>query len=305
MLAHTLFVFLDGVGLGADDPAINPFAVLDLPAFARFAGGARWTVTAPPIRQRGHVFLPIDATLGVEGLPQSGTGQVALFAGVNAAALAGRHFGPYPPSSTRAALAGQSVFARLRAGGVPVERLAFANAFPDRFFQYIERSGRWTTTTLAAHAAGVRLRDEADLRRGDALAADLTGAGWPTRGGTTVITEEEAGRRLARLTQGHTFTLFEHWLTDKAGHAQDFDRAASVLASLDRFFASLLGALDIATDLLVLSSDHGNLEDLSTKGHTRKPVPLVALGVGAEALADVRDLTGVTPALVEAILAGR
>ncbi len=37
--------------------------------------------------------------LGVEGLPQSGTGQTSIFCGVNASKIVGKHFGPYPYST--------------------------------------------------------------------------------------------------------------------------------------------------------------------------------------------------------------
>ena len=51
--------------------------------------------------------------------------------------------------------------------------------------------------------------------------------------------------------------------------------------------------------LLVLCSDHGNIEDLSTHTHTRNPVPLVALGPGAdEVLQAAEDIADVTPAIL-------
>ncbi|MDT0630640.1 peptidase [Rubrivirga litoralis] len=303
MTERVVFVFLDGVGLGPGG-ADNPFSALNLPAFEQLAGGQRWTAEAAPVREARHVFVPIDATLGVDGLPQSGTGQSALFTGEDAVRLHGRHFGPYPPTAVRPTVAARSVFARLVAGGVAPDRLAFANAYPDRFFDAVEARGRWTTTTLAAHSAGVRLRRAADLARGEALPADLTGETWarlldPDHEPTT---EAEAARRLARLARRHAFTLSEYFLTDKAGHSRDPDRAAAVLRSLDRFFDTLLGALGPA-DLLVVTSDHGNLEDLGTKTHTRHPVPLVAWGDGAGAFADARSLLDVTPRVV-ALLAG-
>ncbi|WP_218830554.1 alkaline phosphatase family protein [Rubrivirga marina] len=297
-MPHVLFVFLDGVGLGPATVA-NPFATVPLPAFERLAGGQRWTAEAAPIRQPRHVFVPIDATLGLEGLPQSGTGQAALFTGENAAAVHGRHFGPYPPTTVRPLVAEQSVFARLAGAGLPTGRLAFANAYPDRFFRFVEGRGRWTVTTLAANAAGVRLRRADDLRAGRALAADLTAEGWrafapdlPAR------TEAEAAGHLAALAEGHAFTLFEYFLTDKAGHSRDAARAAAVLARLDAFLEALLDALPDGA-LLLLSSDHGNLEDLSTKSHTRHPVPLVAWGEGADAFAEAGSLLDVTPRIVD------
>lgn len=304
MSLRVLFVFLDGVGLGPDVPtedgAGNPFHTLDLPAFARLAGGQRWTAEAVPLRTDRHVFVPIDATLGVEGLPQSGTGQAALLTGENAARIHGRHFGPYPPTTVRPVIAARSVFARLVAAGVPADRLAFANAYPDRFFQFVEARGRWTVTTLAAHEAGVRLRGAADLAAGRALPADLTGDTWHRLidSGHTPTSEAGAARRLAALLADHAFVLSEYFLTDKAGHSRDPDRARDVLQSLDRFFSALVDRLDPDRDLLLISSDHGNLEDLRTKGHTRHPVPLLAWGLGAAAFADAWSILDVTPAII-------
>jgi hypothetical protein len=289
-----VFVFLDGVGLGPPGPA-NPLSTRDLPTFRRLAGGAAWTAGAPPHRAPDHVFVPLDACLGVAGLPQSGTGQASLFSGVNCAALAGRHFGPYPHSTSKPVLEARSTFARLVAAGHAPERLAFANAYPPRFFAHAEARARWTVTTFSCRAAGVRLRTTADLAVGRAVAADLTGARWPDPG-LAPVPEAETAARLARLAAAHRFTLFEYYLTDKAGHDQDAAAAAAVLGALDRFFDALLDRLDPGT-LLLVASDHGNLEDLSVRTHTRHPVPLVALGPGAGALAAARDLTDVTPAL--------
>ena len=291
---HITFVFLDGVGLGVSSD-VNPFATLDLPAFERLAGGQRWTADADAIAESAHLFRPIDATLGLDGLPQSGTGQATLFTGVNCAARAGRHFGPFPHSTSKPVIAEENLFLRLQRSG---RTGAFANAYPDRFFRFAEDRGRWTVTTLCCVEAGVRLRREADLRAADALAADLTAAAWPERLGidVPVLTPAEAGRRLARLSGGADLTLFEYYLTDKAGHSRAAARAAAVLRDLDAFFGALVGALG-PDDLLVVTSDHGNLEDLGTKTHTRNPIPFVAVGAGAGRLADVASLTDVTPAL--------
>ena len=304
MTRRVLFLFWDGVGLGPGG-ARNPLDA-DWPALARLAGGQRWTAEAAPVRDGRHTFVPLDATLGVGGLPQSGTGQAALFTGENAARLHGRHFGPYPPTTVRGLVAERSVFARLVAAGVPAERLAFANAYPGRFFRHLEAGGRPTVTTLAARAAGVRLRQRGDLEAGRALAADLTGETWrrlldPAH---EPISPSEAARRLAALLDDHAFVLSEFFLTDKAGHSRDADRARAVLAQLDRFAGALLDRLDPDRDLLVLSSDHGNLEDLGTKTHTRNPVPLVALGSGAGAFADARSILDVTPRVVASVTGG-
>lgn len=300
---HIVFVFLDGVGLAGADPAHNPFAALDLPAFARLAGGNAWTAAAEPITRPDHVFRGIDACLGLEGLPQSGTGQASLFTGRNCVALAGRHYGPYPHSTSRPVLASDNVFlqvgARFRGRHEPA---AFVNAYPPRFFAHARARDRWTVTTRSCLDADLRIRDVDDVRRGEALTAELTGRAWREMLALDVpeITPEEAGRRLVALSEGHAFTLFEYFLTDKAGHSQSWEKAGAVLADVDRFFAGLLERLDPTRHLLLVTSDHGNLEDLSTKTHTRNPVPLIALGPGAALFSDAADLTDVLPTLLRA-----
>ena len=302
---HVVFLFLDGVGLGPPAPdgdaSANPL-VQRRAALAELGGGSAWTIDAPEVSTASRVFKPIDATLGMPGLPQSGTGQAALFGGFDAPAMAGRHFGPYPPSTVRPALAELNMFSRLVRAGVPADDLAFANPFPARFFSYVESRGRWTASTFCCISAGVRLRTGDDLRRHDAVPADFTGALWPEVDAPAPITAEAAGRRLADLAHAHVLTLFEVWTTDKAGHSRDRDRAAHVLDDLDAFVGGLLDALDQARDLLVLSSDHGNLEDLTTKTHTLNPVPLVALGAGAGALRAVGSIADVVPGLMGVVL---
>ncbi|GIV59149.1 peptidase [Rhodocaloribacter litoris] len=305
-MPHLYFVFLDGVGLGTADPAVNPLARLHLPAFERLAGGQRWTARAETVATPSLVFRPLDATLGVEGLPQSGTGQATLFTGINCARVAGRHYGPYPHSRTKPVLARHNLFRRLTRLGLPYdEPAAFVNAYPPRFFETAEKRGRWTVTTRCCLDAGLRIRTLDDVLHARALTADLTGITWRTVLGHDVppLSEAGAGRRLAHLGRQHALVLFEYFLTDKAGHRQNPDEAAAVLQALDRFLSGLLATFDPSQDLLLLTSDHGNLEDLSTRTHTRHPVPLVACGHGAGRFAALHSIEEVTPAVVEAVAA--
>ena len=303
-MPRILFVFLDGVGLGPPDPGTNPFARLALPAFERLAGGRPWTTATPVLDRDDHLFRALDANLGVDGLPQSGTGQATLFTGVNCARVAGRHFGPYPHSRTKPVLAEHNVFRRIEGLGLPHPHpSAFANAYPPRFFEMVKRRNRWTVTTLCCLEAGVPIRTLDDLREGRAVTADLTGEGWREMLGHDVppLSEEAAGARLAELGRSHAFTLFEYFLTDKAGHKQSHAGAERTLHALDRFFSGLLDAFDPARELLLVTSDHGNLEDLAVKTHTRHAVPLVALGRGAERFRHARSIADVTPAVIEAL----
>lgn len=294
-------MFIDGVGLGPATPR-NPLAEA-YPGLSRLAGGQRWTREARAIRGANHVFHGIDANLGVDGLPQSGTGQATLFTGVNCAQLAGRHYGPFPHSATRETIANENIFSRVaRLLPTSVEPAAFANAYPARFFEHVSRRSRWTVTTRACLDAGVRIRRAEDVVAGVAIAADITGGGWPQPDPPIdVISEDEAARRLLALSRQYAFTLFEYYLTDKAGHARDLKMARNVLASVDRLLSGILDAMDPTVDLLVVTSDHGNIEDLGSRSHTRNPVPLAAVGEGARYLSDVEDLTGVTPALLRGL----
>jgi 2,3-bisphosphoglycerate-independent phosphoglycerate mutase len=166
---------------------------------------------------------------------------------------------------------------------------------------------RWSVTTRCCLEAGIVLRDLQALAQGNAIAADLTGQRLFDAGfAVTVIEEAEAAHRLMHIATHHAFTLVEYFLTDQAGHSQDIDEAYRVLASLDRFFAALLDLLEPDRQLLLISSDHGNLEDLRVRTHTRNPVPLIAWGQGAMHFRHARDLRDITPtivALLEAAMA--
>jgi len=125
------FFFLDGVGIGADDPASNPFLEAKTPTWRALAGDDWPTLRDQTPRQTGHAtLLGADATLGVAGIPQSGTGTTALLTGKNAPAILGRHDGPYPPSKIRPLLQEHNLLSRVSAQN---GRCAFANAYPPFF----------------------------------------------------------------------------------------------------------------------------------------------------------------------------
>ena len=95
-------------------------------------------------------------------------------------------------------------------------------------------------------------------------------------------------------------------MSDKAGHSQDMRTAVEALERVDRFLDGICARLDFRRDTLVMISDHGNIEDLSVKTHTRNPVPLIAAGRGREHLAGaVRMLADLTPALTSLVRSAR
>ena len=258
----------------------------------------------PHLRDAHHVtssssLVPINATLGVAGLPQSGTGQTSLMTGVNAAKYIGKHFGPYPYSSLKPVIEERNIFRQLHAMG---KKVFYANAFPHQFFEHL-RTNRFRTSaiTMSWMMSGFALNDHHVLAAGDALSADITSERWGTLGypHMPVLSHQEAGRKLVEFTQKNDFVLFEYYFTDHAGHSKSMTEAQQVLQKLDGLLEGIVSTFDHRNMLLVMTSDHGNLEDLSTKTHTRNPVPLLCVGSGHRGVADrVKNLAHVTPAIV-------
>jgi 2,3-bisphosphoglycerate-independent phosphoglycerate mutase len=296
---RVVLLFLDGVGIGKRDPEINPFFQAKLPTLQKLCGGILPHTPFKRISTEISEVIPLNATLGVVGLPQSGTGQTAIFTGVNGAKKFGRHFGPHPPSTLRPFIEEKNIFRQLQKKGKAV---AFANAFPRQFFEYCESGKRrLTVTTLSCQYTGVPLRTAADLERNEGVSAEFVRSYWPELGHTNIplITCREAGRHLAQISASYHFTLFEYWLTDHAGHSQKMPTAIEVLEHFDEFLAGYLELFDPQTTLLMLVSDHGNIEDLSTKSHTRNQVPCILAGRHRKkAAARLKDLTHITPTIV-------
>lgn len=103
---------------------------------------------------------------------------------------------------------------------------------------------------------------------------------------------EEAADVFWRVASEADFTLFEHYLADEAGHARDFAAALAALGTFDAFVRAVLDRRPPDARVLVCS-DHGNVEDLTTRSHTTNPVPVLYFGPPApevDALATVADV---------------
>jgi len=291
-----IFLFIDGVGVGKDHGS-NPFAADRWPGFSLLAGGQLLTAQAKEIRETEHHFSAVDATLGVEGLPQSGTGQTALFTGKNAAKEIGKHFGPFPHSGIKQLLREQSLFNKAQAAG---KSCAFMNGYPDIFFEKSEARNRWSCTTLMTKSAAVKLRTTEDVKNKKAITAGLTQKAWGNYLSINVpiITPKEAADRIIKQLVNTDLILYEYYLTDKAGHGRAEVSTTEIISRYDQFLQALIHNKPTNTTI-VLCSDHGNLEDLSVKTHTRNPVPLAALGPGAPAFHKAESIMDVTPGILE------
>ena len=230
------FIFVDGIGVGQRG-SHNPLADNALKSFSKLTGCNGLHSGCANVNSGRTFYKPIDANLGLKGLPQSGTGQVTLFTGRNASKIAGRHYGPFPHSKTRPVIESESLFHSIKSLG---KKPHFLNAYPDVFFKRAEEKDRWSCTTLMVKSAGVRLN-----RLHDPL------------------------------------------------------MAKQVLTVLDRFLTAILKGMKTA-DTFLITSDHGNLEDLSVKTHTRNPVPLIVRG-DVDPFRNVKSLLDVTPAILKVL----
>lgn len=296
-----LFVFLDGFGLAPAGPD-NPLSSVPMPHLARLLGGPLVLETVAGLGEQGGLVLrAVDACLGVPGLPQSATGQTSLFTGVNAAALLGEHVTAHPTARLREVIAEHSILKGAVEAG---KRTFFANAHSERFWQMIrEGNRRLAASTLTAMAAGLEIPTLEDLAQGRAVLWDITHEIASAHMGYEVplLEPAEAGKRLAHLAAEFDLLLFESFLPDLAGHRRI--EPGWVLGLLDAFLGSVLAHRPPRTTL-VLCSDHGNLEDTTTKMHTTNPVPLLAVGPGAGHFREAKAITDVAPAILGLLAEG-
>jgi hypothetical protein len=277
-----IFLFIDGVGVKepASDNPVNPEVC---PVLCRL------------IRRHS---VSIDACLETEGLPQSATGQATMFTGVNASKFMGRHCEGFPGPALRDMVAGNNLFLELKKRG---KKIKFADAFSVESADELEVRRFKSVTTVMALSVPESISTISDLADDNAVLQDLTRETIQDRyPDIHIIDPEDAARHLFDLARGYDFTLFEYFQTDVAGHSMDYERACAVLREYDAFLSTLIRYTTAAGITLVMTSDHGNIEDMSERGHTRNPVPFIAFGPGEEQIrAKVKSLVDVTPALLE------
>ena len=278
-----LFLFIDGVGLraAATDNPVNPEVC---PALCRL------------ITKHGK---PIDARLGIDGPPQSATGQATMFSGVNCAAAMGKHCEGFPGPNLRKIIETDNLFKQLRSKG---KEVCFSDAYLVDSAEELAARRFKSVTTVMALTTPETIRTVDDLQNGQAVMQDLTRETiqdrWPD---IAVIPPQRSAEHLAAIVRRYDFTLFEFFQSDVAGHSMDYARACAALRTYDRFLAAIVRFTEAMGVTLVMTSDHGNIENISERGHTLNPVPFVAFGPKEEFLRErVSSLVDVTPALLSA-----
>lgn len=292
-------IFIDGVGIGGNDLTKNPFIKYGFKTFEKIFGSIPHHNKSTIINHPYYLF-PVDPLMGVEGLPQSGTGQVSIFCGMNAPAFVGKHFGPFPYSSTIPIIADQNILKHFKQNG---KKVLFANAYPKIFFDYI-KSGkqRLSVTSLSAKLTGIKLNTVTDVRKGKALTAEITNSRWNNKlkYNLKTIKPRTAARRLLRLTSENHFTLYEFFLTDHLGHGRIQEEFNEIFLNLDEFLFTIITEINPDKMTLIICSDHGNFEDISVKTHTMNPALTITAGKFAKPLFEnITDLSHIKPAIIE------
>jgi 2,3-bisphosphoglycerate-independent phosphoglycerate mutase len=287
-----LLFFIDGLGIG-ERGENNPLANIEnIEPLAHFQNEFSEIIY-------DGVLAVTDPRLGVEGRPQSASGQTTILTGVNAPAVLGYHKQGFPNETLRKVIKEHSIFLQLKRRGI--EPVVFANTYTPQFF---ETTPRWkSATTCAVEAAGFSFNRLPDLLGKFSLFHDFTNEYLRERGfDIPLYSPVEAGEILAKIVGRNCFTLYEHFITDKIGHDRDFDKAKTHLPKLALMLRTVLLNVDLENTTVILTSDHGNLEDLSIRTHTLNDVPTIIWGQKASEIAEnIKTLADITPTIIKVL----
>jgi len=307
-MKRTIFIFLDGVGFGAEHPS-NPF----------FSGRYAYLPLFPSggILPDGRPVGLLETACSLPGIPQSATCQTALFTGCSGKSLGPGHKQGYPDTRLRRLIRNSNLLSSLQRMG---KKACYLNAYPfhAHFFQHphlrLEADGTisfssefpplWqrmiSVTTCLMLSILQPPFGETDIRNRISLYQDFSNRSLREQGANLPeFTPEEAGEILFRASRSCDFLLYEFFQTDIYAHRRSFAECTELIGTINRLIETLVTRLDPGQDTLIITSDHGNIEDLNTIGHTRNPVPFIVWGAGHERLVPHVDrLETVTPGLL-------
>jgi hypothetical protein len=142
----------------------------------------------------------------------------------------------------------------------------------------------------AALDAGVPLFTWNDVRLGRALTGTMTNEledrfNWGERGEAPLPTRTptQAAHVLAALSSSHDFTFYKYQLADLISHTGRVDLAREAFDTIERFIEAILHSIDPTETSVVVTSDHGHLEQVAySHGHPKGRVPTWYFGPDAE-----------------------
>jgi len=282
-------LFIDGIGL-ADKSDGNPVSKLFLKETDGF--GLR---SVDEIQSFTHSVLnPLDATLNIKGEPQSATGQTTIFTGVNAAEYLGYHLPAFPNEDLVEIILEKSIMKALKEKGIAVTS---ANMYSEKFFEDRREAikNRFPASTLTIEASDSDFRMMKEYREGKAVFADITNELIRKRGyDIDIISPEEAGKRIRPIMNDFEFVFFEYFMTDFFGHKKKLAELEDCVSILNGFVSTVVGDLDLENEAVIIVSDHGNAEDLTTGGHTFNRVPGLLISTDQEAIIKFKKCRSLT-----------
>ncbi len=264
------FLFVDGLGLSKDER--SPLQTLELPTLQKLTRN----FSSDAFTEQNLAYRVLDASLGVEGLPQSGTGQTTLLTGINAAELLGHHSGPHPMARLQEILKTTSVQVQAASGGV---RVLHANSYRKEYLDKALNSRRNMLSAFgfAAKSAGIDL-----LEVGHKFA--VSPAFWEN--------PKRSAERFASICEQFDLAILENWALDYSAHRAP-EELNQRFTELDLFVQGWLEASPSAT--LFITADHGNAEEPWHLHHSVNPVPFIAIGKDAGSVGPMSSLTDVAP----------
>ncbi len=218
--------------------------------------------------------------MNVPGIPQSATGQTSLWTGINASQILGFHLTGFPGPILRNIIKEHSIIKKIVMNHL---KATLVNAYSHEFLKKLQKIPRFASaSTLVQRASGQDLFTIDAILEKKAIYMDITHQimheYYPqTKELFPVMDPYERGRDLIEIAKNYDLILFEYFLSDKAGHSQSFEAAQFIITILEKFIKGIIENLR-QEDTLIITSDHGNLEDLSIKTHTKNLVPLVVSG---------------------------
>ncbi len=275
-----IFIFLDGVGIGKSDKINNPFFKYSFDTFNKLFSDIP-SINNQFLNSGNKFVFPIDTILDVPELPQSGTGQTSLFCGFNSQKYLGKHFGPYPHTTLHPFIKEKNIFFELIKKN---KKPYFANAYPEIYFEHLTRGlNRVSVPSLCSIYSDLKLNNYEDLKNQAALSPEIDNHRWvqKLKYDLPIISAEKAAENLLGLTANYDFVLFEYFFTDYFGHGRLNEEFENMIFCLDKFLYTVLSTHD-KNDFVIITTDHGNFEDLSTKSHTLNPGLTIVSGKKAE-----------------------
>ncbi|MBI9103304.1 MAG: hypothetical protein JEY99_12880 [Spirochaetales bacterium] len=279
-------LFIDGLGLG-EDRKENP--VRDL--FSAFMEGMPLVkqVSASgeelPRPFKGGVLIPTDPIMGIPGIPQSATGQTSLFTGINAQAELGFHLTAFPNEKLVRIIEERSLLKVLNEAGVGVTS---ANMYTKEFLTLrgARRRNMFPVSTLSIMASGIPFRYPEEYHLKMAVFADITNEMIRQRGYyVPLISPDEGGQRVINILKEVPAVFFEYFMTDVLGHRREWEKLRHRADDLNQFVGSILEkSADWDDFTLLITSDHGNCEDLSSADHSLNRIPTIIFSNQPEVL---------------------